>query len=1001
MTTMNDRTSPQTPSFSLTNSLLTQALPAAQLSVEAQRERKAGSGQTLTGLGVYKGRKPLILARALLLAALIPVKEDQQEEHEVNKALEIFELLMGFDNESLAKRCLEKNPPLKDLLPFIDGAQFQESLTFKKDKVKNDKVSWQGKPSREEKLKLYRAVMANPTLTYQEKSQFGKRPEECDQTFLYAHIWEKVNAFLGTNAQNHHELVQQLGQKYAGRNLRVGDVFCGGGSVPFEAARLGFDIYASDLSPVACLLTWGALNIVGGKVDREKLKEEKKRIAQEIDAHITALGIEHDKHGNRAKAYLYCTEVLDPQTGWRIPLAPSWVISIKRKTIAQLVPDPEQKRFHIEVVNNASPEEYKRAEKGTVQKGVVSYEIEGKRYTTTIKALRGDEKDAKGKTRNKLRPWTKHDYTPHETDIYQERLYCILWIDKNTQKTYYASVTDEDLAREEKVKAYVGQHLKEWQDKGYIPDDEIEEGKKTSDPIREKGYTHWHHLFMPRQLLAAAAYQEKAKERAELELVMIRLNDWNSKLSIWDPIVETGHNVFINQAYNTFFNFGIRAFSSYEGFITKDLPHAPIYAGDMRLKNTDAKTAELPLCDIWLTDPPYADAVCYEEIAEFFIAWLKKDPPPPLNEWVWDSRRLFAIKGKGEKFQQDMVESYANMHKAMPAGGVQIVFFTHTGTDVWQDLAEIFIRARYRVLNAWYISTETASGLKEGGYVQGTVILVLEKQSYAEKHGFKQEIIPEIRREVKKSVASLMAINGKRKDKPYHEGDFNIAAYAAALKVLTGYTHVGGKDLRTPERGSERGKDNNTDLKALVKEAASIAHTLLVPQGLKPQTWESLTGLERFVLRMLLLEAEGVQKLENYQNFAKTFQVEDYGRLMQSTKPEAACLKPLTAMSKADLSVKKDTTTNTPTKNEKADQKDTEPTVFAYVVEALQNCLKEREMPEIIETLKYGLGEGRFLAKRGVLIDMLYFIQHTSRDIAIKENAPILAQRLENLRLGE
>ena len=196
----------------------------------------------LTGLGVYKGRKPLILVRALLLAALIPI----QKEEDIHQALEIFELLMGFDNESLAKRCLEKNPPLKDLLPLIDAAQFQEILT-----LKNDKISWQGKPPREEKLKLYRAVMANPTLTYQEKSQFGKRPEECDSTFLYAHIWDKVNAYLGTNAQNHHELVQQLGQKYAGRNLRVGDVFCGGGSVPFEAARLGFDIYASPCARTA------------------------------------------------------------------------------------------------------------------------------------------------------------------------------------------------------------------------------------------------------------------------------------------------------------------------------------------------------------------------------------------------------------------------------------------------------------------------------------------------------------------------------------------------------------------------------------------------------------------------------------------------------------------------------------------------------------------------------------------------------------------------------
>ena len=59
------------------------------------------------------------------------------------------------------------------------------------------------------------------------------------------------------------ELMEQLGILRFGQRPRVGDTFCGGGSIPFEAARLGCDVYASDLNPVACMLTWGALNIIG------------------------------------------------------------------------------------------------------------------------------------------------------------------------------------------------------------------------------------------------------------------------------------------------------------------------------------------------------------------------------------------------------------------------------------------------------------------------------------------------------------------------------------------------------------------------------------------------------------------------------------------------------------------------------------------------------------------------------------------------------------------
>lgn len=48
-------------------------LPVSKLSKECYKERKAGAGQTLTTLGSYwKGRKPLILVRAVVLGLLLP-----------------------------------------------------------------------------------------------------------------------------------------------------------------------------------------------------------------------------------------------------------------------------------------------------------------------------------------------------------------------------------------------------------------------------------------------------------------------------------------------------------------------------------------------------------------------------------------------------------------------------------------------------------------------------------------------------------------------------------------------------------------------------------------------------------------------------------------------------------------------------------------------------------------------------------------------------------------
>ena len=67
----------------------------------------------------------------------------------------------------------------------------------------------------------------------------------------------------------------------------------------------------------------------------------------------------------------------------------------------------------------------------------------------------------------------------------------------------FRAVTTKDLEKEKVVQDYIKEHLAEWQEKGYVPEVRIEEGRKTSRPIRERGWTYWHHLFNPRQLLVA------------------------------------------------------------------------------------------------------------------------------------------------------------------------------------------------------------------------------------------------------------------------------------------------------------------------------------------------------------------------------------------------------------------------------------------------------------------------------------------------------------------
>jgi len=83
---------------------------------------------------------------------------------------------------------------------------------------------------------------------------------------------------LGTDANTPPEVVEQLGIMRFGRTPKMADTFSGSGSIPFEASRVGLDAYASDLNPIACMLSWGAFNVVGAG------DEERARIAQESEA---------------------------------------------------------------------------------------------------------------------------------------------------------------------------------------------------------------------------------------------------------------------------------------------------------------------------------------------------------------------------------------------------------------------------------------------------------------------------------------------------------------------------------------------------------------------------------------------------------------------------------------------------------------------------------------------------------------------------------------------
>ena len=81
--------------------------------------------------------------------------------------------------------------------------------------------------------------------------------------------------------------------------------------------------------------------------------------------------------------------------------------------------------------------------------------------------------------------------------------------------------------------------------------------------------------------------------------------------------------------------------------------------------------------DIWITDPPYADAVNYHELADFFLAWYEKQLPKLFPEWYSDSHAALAVRGVDEDFKKSMVDIYANLVAHMPDDGLLVDYIPH------------------------------------------------------------------------------------------------------------------------------------------------------------------------------------------------------------------------------------------------------------------------------------------------------------------------------------
>lgn len=867
----------------MSKSFIEEQFPVSKLSKECYKERKSSQGQTITGLGKWWGRKPLTLVRGAILGCLLPATSDKQGD------METFLRLMGMDNESLWQR--RKPLSCRAVLEILAEKQ-PEFYQAHEAEYKAWGSRWPREMPPREREELER--LAWETLNYDEKIAGALRSEEMEN--LGEKTWEKINGHCGTKARSLQEFIEEMSKKRYGERLSVGDCFAGGGSIPFEAARLGCEVVASDLNPIAGLLTWADIHLAGAdEATRQQVRKFQQRAYDNVKRQIEALGIERGANGAQALSYLYCVEATCPECGWKVPLLPSLVVGARAGQVrAVLREKPEGREFHIDIVETDAAGLKDAAEAGTVKNSELI--CPHCHRSTPITALRRDRTGEDGAVIYGLRQWEQDEWEPRPEDLYQDRLYAIRYekqIDEKHRVRYYTAPDARDLGNEAAVHNYVAAHFAKWQAKGLVPGMGIEPGDKTIELLRNRGWRYWHQLFTPRQLLVLALLAEQVQgegnqaTKAAGILGLNRCVDFNSKLCRWISARDVLAQTYYNQALNTMFNWGNRTSDSL----------ATLWFGMGDYVNPIHTNASVSLCDarqvqhsarFWITDPPYADAVNYHELSEYFLAWDKKLLPAIFPEGYTDSKRVLAVRGD-DSFARTMVDIYTNLANHMPEDGMQIVMFTHSSPAVWAQLALILWQAGLSVTAAWNIVTETdASGLKSGNYVKGTVLLVLRRRTGTDE-AFLNEVYEEIQEEVENQIANMERLDNAEEPN-FSDPDYVLAAYAASLKVLTSYAAIDELDLDyelekaiTSPKGSQ--------IVRVIEKAKDIAYGCIIPYGFDRQSWRSLSPAEKFYLKGLESEKLGDYKIATYQEYARGFGIAGYSQLLASERANTARLK--------------------------------------------------------------------------------------------------------------
>lgn len=544
------------------------------------------------------------------------------------------------------------------------------------------------------------------------------------------------------------------------------DPTAGGGSIPFEALRLGLPTLANDLNPVAALILRATVEwpLRDGHRILSAFRTLGAQFVGCVRDRLAGAFPDEAAPDTRPDAYLWARTITCPACDGLIPLSPNWRLSTDGAGV-RLLPDSSRKVCSFEIVHKATDQSA-----GTVAGGSARCP-----YPDCARIIAADEVRAQARERgmgDQLYAVVFKRRAEKTTKTGKRR---IAW-----ERGFRAPESADDPSR---AQALLAEALPSWEALDLLPTEPI----PTQHPkysLDRWGVSRWTELFSPRQLLTHGTAVQLFNEQlaasnddptqlaafAYLALALDKLRDYNSRMTRWhvprEVVVNTfdSHNFAMRWSYVEMapliaglgYDWAVEQTAkcleelvemarpdlaggtSAGGLFAKEPPPVTVTCGP----GDNLKHVKDASVDAVVMDPPYYDNVMYAELSDFFYVWLKRTAGhifPELFRRRLTDKDAEAVanpaKFKGQPgamalasrdYQERMAAIFAECRRVLKPDGILTLMFTHKATGAWDALASGLMVAGFTITASWPINTEAEGSLhiKEKSAANSTIFLV-------------------------------------------------------------------------------------------------------------------------------------------------------------------------------------------------------------------------------------------------------------------------------------